>query len=199
MIEVPFVSDRSGRGSRTGRGGNRPEPAVSAASGRSPQAARWRVLPGRGTRVRVREAKASRPLELEARRRGRLTVGPERSRRLSPWSWEPVWHWRRRSLPHRLPLCLGQGWRVVGPVVSEQPRQPERRRLDGTARPVRVIPLVPYRAPRSAAHQHKSPASARSRQDHPARESRRIRRRTWHSPHHLWPARRPAPHLETLT
>ena len=187
---------------------NRPgweQTRTSGARGFRPLASRRQpaCLAGRGTRVRVREAKASWPREPEARRWGRSTVVPEQRRqRLSPWSWEPARHWRRRPVPGGLRLRLGQGRRLVGPVASERPRQPERRRLDGTGRtapgPVRVIPLVPCRAPCSAAHQHKSPASARSHQDHPARESRRIRRRTWHSPHHLWPARRPEPHLETL-
>jgi len=165
-------------------------------------AARWRTRSG-GARVRVSGLQASWPRGPEARRRGKsAVVQEERSQRLSPWSWGPVRHWRRHPVPEGLRLRLGQGRRVVGLVASERPRQPERRWLDEPARtapgPVRLVPLVPYRAPHSAAHQHKSLASARSHQDHPARESHHIRRRTWHSPHHLWPARQPAPHLETL-
>ena len=126
-----------------------------------------------GAWIQVSDLQASWPREPEARRRGRLTVVPEeRSRRLSPWSWGPVRHWRHRSLPERLPVYPGQDRRLVGPVASEQPRQTEHRWLDGPARtvpgPVWVVPLVPYSVPRAqrptsirAWHQRVAPGTTR--------------------------------------
>jgi hypothetical protein len=192
---------------------NRPswvQPSTGGASGFRQIAARRRDLRvyGAGGWFRVSESRASWSCGLrepEARRWGKLAAPGERSRTLSPWFWGPVWYWRHRCLLERLLQRRGQGRRPAGTAASERHRQPEprpeHRWLDGTAvtapGPMRVIPQVPYRAPQSAARRCKSPASSHSRQDHRARGSHRIRRKTSHNPYHLWPARRPAPHFET--
>ena len=142
---------------------------------------------------------ASWPGELEARRRGRSTVVPEeRSPRLSPWSWGPVRRWRRRPVPGGLPCVSARAggwwgrWRRSGLASRSARGWTGWRRGTGAGT---GDPAGPVSGAAISGPPGEEPAWAQAHpQDHPARESHRIRRRTWHSPHHPWPARRPAPH-----